>query len=169
MSGGDGSLMINKKKKIGILTQVAIFFVISILASGFITLYSQHVVSDVLVKSQTENLADRVADEVRLAIMEYPAHDWLLRYWYEYYDELEIEYDTDYEQSTVTREKSVLLNRHCPNLLFKYARQEEIEALSPEDQKLYAEITYSWLITRINQIKRAHAVDYLFSVSTDNT
>ena len=169
MSGGDGSLMINKKKKIGILTQVAIFFVISILASGFITLYSQHVVSDVLVKSQTENLADRVADEVRLAIMEYPAHDWLLRYWYEYYDELEIEYDTDYEQSTVTREKSVLLNRHCPNLLFKYARQEEIEALSPEDQKLYAEITYSWLITRINQIKRAHDVDYLFCVSTDNT
>ena len=169
MSGGDGSLMINKKKKIGILTQVAIFFVISILASGFITLYSQHVVSDVLVKSQTENLADRVADEVRLAIMEYPAHDWLLRYWYEYYDELEIEYDTDYEQSTVTREKSELLNRHCPNLLFKYARQEEIEALSPEDQKLYAEITYSWLITRINQIKRAHDVDYLFCVSTDNT
>ena len=161
--------MINKKKKIGILTQVAIFFVISILASGFITLYSQHVVSDVLVKSQTENLADRVADEVRLAIMEYPAHDWLLRYWYEYYDELEIEYDTDYEQSTVTREKSELLNRHCPNLLFKYARQEEIEALSPEDQKLYAEITYSWLITRINQIKRAHDVDYLFCVSTDNT
>ena len=125
MSGGDGSLMINKKKKIGILTQVAIFFVISILASGFITLYSQHVVSDVLVKSQTENLADRVADEVRLAIMEYPAHDWLLRYWYEYYDELEIEYDTDYEQSTTCflntqgRRKSKLFRRRIKSSMPK--------------------------------------------------
>ena len=161
--------MINKKKKIGILTQVAILFVISILASGFFTLYSQHVVSDAFVKGRTESLADRVADELRLAVMEYPAHDWLLRYWYEYCDELEIEYDTDYEQSTVTREKSELLNRHCPDLLFKYATQEEIEALSPDDQKLYAEITYSWLITRINQIKRSHNVAFLFCISTDNT
>ena len=169
MSGGDGSFMINKKKKIGILTQVAILFVISILASGFFTLYSQHVVSDAFVKGRTESLADRVADELRLAVMEYPAHDWLLRYWYEYCDELEIEYDTDYEQSTVTREKSELLNRHCPDLLFKYATQEEIEALSPDDQKLYAEITYSWLITRINQIKRSHNVAFLFCISTDNT
>ena len=169
MSGGDKSLMINKKKKIGILTQVAILFVISILASGFFTLYSQHVVSDVFVKGRTESLADQVAEEVRLAVKEYPAHDWLLRYWYEHCDELEIEYDTDYEKSTVTREKSELLNRHCPDLLFKYATQEEIEALSPDDQKLYAEITYSWLITRINQIKRSHNVAFLFCISTDNT
>ena len=93
--------MIKKKKKIGIIGQVAILFVISILASGFLTFYTQHVVSDAFVKSRTENLADQAADEVRLSIMEYPAHDWLLRYWYEHFDELEIEYDTDYEQSTV--------------------------------------------------------------------
>ena len=169
MSGGDESLMIEKKKKTGILIQVAILFVISILASGFLTLYSQHVVSDALVKRQMESLADQVGDETRLAVMEYPAHDWLLRYWYEHYDELEIEYDTDYEQSSETREKCELLSLDCPTLHFKYAGQEEIEALSPEDQKLYAEITYSWLITRVNQIKRSHDVDYLFCVSTDNT
>ena len=161
--------MIKKKKKIGIIGQVAILFVISILASGFLTFYTQHVVSDAFVKSRTENLADQAADEVRLSVMEYPAHDWLLRYWYEHFDELEIEYDTDYEQSTVTREKCEQLHLHCPTLLFKYAAQDQIEALSPEDQKLYAEITYSWLITRINQIKRSQDVDYLFCVSTDNT
>ena len=53
--------------------------------------------------------------------------------------------------------------------MLKYASTEEIEALSEENQKLYAEITYSWLITRINQIKRTHNTDYLFCVSTDNT
>ena len=161
--------MKRKKKKIGIITQVAILFVISILASGLFTHYTQYVVSENYVKRQTENFADEVAQEVRSSVMEYPAHDWLLRYWYEHFDELEIEYDTDYEKSTVTREKSELLSAHCPDLQCKYASQDQIEALSPEDQELYAEITYSWLITRINQIKRAQKVDYLFCVSTDNT
>ena len=161
--------MINKKKKVGIIIQVAILFAISILASGLFTFYTQLVISDSFVKRRTESLADRVADEVNFAVMEIPAHDWLLNYWYEHFDELEIEYDTDYEQSTLTREKCDLLNSHCPTLLLKYASPEQIEALSPEDQKLYAEITYSWLITRVNQIKRSHNVDYLFCVSTDNT
>lgn len=161
--------MIRKKKKIGIMAQVAILFVISILASGFFTYYTQYVVSDNYVKRQIENLADKVGEEVRQSVMEYPAYNWLLRYWYENSDQLEIEYDTDYARSTVTREKSELLNDHCPDLQCKYASQDQIEALSPEDQKLYAEVTYSWLITRINQIKRAHKVDYLFCVSTDNT
>ena len=169
MSGGDGSLMIMKKQKVGIITQIAILFVISILASGFFTFYTQHVISDAFVKGQTESLADRVVGEVRLSVMEFPAHNWLLKYWHEHYDELEIEYDTDFEESTLTREKCELLNRHCPTLLFRYARQDQVEALSPEDQKLYAEIAYSWLITRINQIKRSHNVDFLFCVSTDNT
>lgn len=161
--------MINKKKKVGIIIQVAILFAISILASGLFTFYTQLVISDSFVKRRTESLADRVADEVNFAVMEIPAHDWLLNYWYEHFDELEIEYDTDYEQSTLTREKCDLLNSHCPTLLLKYASPEQIEALSPEDQKLYAEVTYSWLITRVNQIKRSHNVDYLFCVSTDNT
>ena len=161
--------MIMKKQKVGIITQIAILFVISILASGFFTFYTQHVISDAFVKGQTESLADRVVGEVRLSVMEFPAHNWLLKYWHEHYDELEIEYDTDFEESTLTREKCELLNRHCPTLLFRYARQDQVEALSPEDQKLYAEIAYSWLITRINQIKRSHNVDFLFCVSTDNT
>ena len=39
--------------------------------------------------------------------------------------------------------------------------------LPEEDQKLYAEITYSWLITRLNEIKQACHVDYLFCVVTE--
>ena len=82
---------------------------------------------------------------------------------------MEIEYDTDYEQGDAVREKAELLQTHCPGFQLKYATEEQVEALSAEDQKLYAEITYSWLITRINQIKRSYRVDYLFCVSTDNT
>ncbi|MBP5207214.1 MAG: SpoIIE family protein phosphatase [Clostridia bacterium] len=38
-----------------------------------------------------------------------------------------------------------------------------------EDQKLYAEVAYSWLITRLNQIKRAYHINFLFCVATDET
>jgi len=51
----------------------------------------------------------------------------------------------------------------------KYLDTLEIKALPKEDQKLYAEIAYSWLITRINQIKRTYQVDYLFCVLSDET
>jgi hypothetical protein len=42
---------------------------------------------------------------------------------------------------------------HQPSLDLQYASTEEIEALPERDQKLYAEIIYSWLITRADQIK----------------
>ena len=50
---------------------------------------------------------------------------------------------------------------------FKYLTEEELETYSPEDQKLYAEIAYSWLITRLDQIKMTNGIDYLFGVVTE--
>ena len=44
----------------------------------------------------------------------------------------------------------------------------DIRELSNADQRLYAEITYSWLLTRLNQIKRAYGMDFLFIVVTDD-
>ena len=46
--------------------------------------------------------------------------------------------------------------------MLQYAGTDEILAMTPEDQKLYAEITYSWMITRLNKIKRSHNIDFLF-------
>lgn len=159
--------MIMKRKKIGILTQVAILFAISILASGIFTYYTQHMVSVTNVKKQTEMTAEEVAAEVKKCVEEYPAHEWLLRYWYEHSEELDIEYDAEYQTGTRTEEKCRLLRSHCPDLQLLYVTTEEIESLAEEDRKLYAEITYSWLITHVNQIKRSYKIDYLFCVSTD--
>ena len=142
--------MIMKRKKIGILTQVAILFAISILASGIFTYYTQHMVSVTNVKKQTEMTAEEVAAEVKKCVEEYPAHEWLLRYWYEHSEELDIEYDVEYQTGTRTEEKCRLLRSHCPDLQLLYVTTEEIESLTEEDRKLYAEITYSWLITHVN-------------------
>ncbi len=157
------------KRRTGIIPQVTKFFAISILAIGLFTFFTQQMIAETKVKKQTERLAAEVAGEVSASVKEYPAYEWLLRYWYEHSDDLDIEYDVNFRKGTLTEKKVQLLEEHCPDLQLNYASVSDVRALSAEDQKLFAEVTYSWLITRINQIKRSFGIDYLFCVSTDNT
>ena len=157
-----------KKKKIhGIIPQIALLFAIGVLTSGILTFFSQRSLSDENVRKEVEDLAREIAEETRLAISEFPACDWLVEYWYTHSDELDIEYDVIFGPNTRTEAKAREFTSRHPEIQMRYARQEELEPLPEEDQKLYAEVTYSWLITRINEIKRAHHVDYLFCVVTE--
>jgi serine phosphatase RsbU (regulator of sigma subunit) len=49
----------------------------------------------------------------------------------------------------------------------KYVSEYDLLGMTEEDRKLYAEIAYSWLTDRIDQIKNVHDVDYLFVVMTE--
>ncbi len=159
--------MKKEKAKTGIIQQVAVLSVFAVMFMGVATYFTQHEMSDRNVQKQVEMAASETAGEVTMALEEYPAEEWLIRYWYEHCDEMDIEYDTDYRTSTVTREKDRLLAQRHPDLQVRYASAQEIDALPEEDQKLYAEAAYSWLITRVNEIKQAHDVDYLFCVLTE--
>ncbi len=155
------------KNKGSIILEVAILMMIGVIVAGQLTYNTQRILSRKSINHETELLASRVSDEVAAAVNEYPASKWLMRYWYEHSAELDIEYDVDFSENTKTEEKCRLFTERHPQALLKYMTTEEVEALSPEDQKLYAEITYSWLITRVNQIKRNHAVSFLFCVITE--
>ena len=91
-----------ERTKGSIIQQVTAFFLLGVLATGLITFVSQHHISDSFVKSQLEDRASNIAEEVKLAIEEYPAYDWLIRYWYEHSDSLDIEYDADFSAETET-------------------------------------------------------------------
>ncbi|MBQ6536025.1 MAG: PP2C family protein-serine/threonine phosphatase [Firmicutes bacterium] len=161
--------MTNRRKRMGIIPQVAILFAIGVLATGIITYLAQHLLSDASVNRYMESVAADIASDVKLAVTEYPAYEWLMRYWYEHDDELDIEYDAVFAQGTQTEEKCRLFSERHPEIQLRYADTQQIEALPEEDQKLYAEIIYSWLITRIDQIKAAYKTDFLFCVLTDET
>ncbi len=154
--------MPGKKKRIGLIPQVGIIFLVAMLLSGIFALFAQRQYSNERVVWQFEHSASELAQEMRYAFEEYPAYEWLLKYWYEHCDEMDIEYDSDYQSMTRTEQRCRLLQLHNPDFQFKYANQTVVEAMSAEDQKLYAEIVYSWLITRINQIKRTHSVVFLY-------
>ena len=155
-------------RRIGLIPQVAIMFAIGVLLTGLITFYSQRDNAEDKVKEDMGAFARYVTKEVDLCVREYPAHDWLLNYWYEHAGDLDLEYDVEYDdENTETEAKCRYFSGKYPELQLKYLTAEEVEALPEEDQKIYAEITYSWLITRINQIKRTHNIDFIFCVLTE--
>ena len=159
--------MRKSKLKISIIIDVSILFLIGILVTGIITYFAESRLSDTSVKKQTEQKSEEIADETRLAITEFPAYNWLIRYWYSHPLLLDIEYDALFEDNTRTVEKCNLFTEHQPDLQLRYLTDEQCEALPEEDQKLYAEIAYSWLLTRINQIKKSNNIDYVFCVVTE--
>ena len=154
------------KIKIGIIPLVAVLFAISILVTGVSVYFSQRFSTDDSVRKQMEKLAAEVADETEMAIKEYPAYEWLIKYWYEHSGELDIEYDMYFGERNITKRKLTEFTERNPQILMKYTNVDELEALPVYDQKLYAEITYSWLITHLNEIKRSYHVDFLFCVIT---
>ena len=159
--------MKQEKSRISIIIEVAILFLIGILTTGILTYFSETRLADDSVKNQTEIHAAEIANDVKSAVMEYPACEWLIRYWYAHPDTMDIEYDADFSSQNQTLEKCRTFSERHPELELRYMDAEQCSALSEEDQQLYAEIAYSWLITRIDQIKQSYRVDYLFCVISE--
>lgn len=65
---------------------------------------------------QKEN-AESSAEDLAGYLESFPASDWLIRYWYDHYDELDIEYDSPYSADTVTAGKYSLLMERNPGFI----------------------------------------------------
>ena len=159
--------MKREKRKYSLLLQVSVLFLIGVILTGILTYICETYLYDKSVKRQTELHASEIAEETKRAVKEYPAYEWLLRYWYSHPGELDIEYDSDFSAGTRTEQKCREFNSRHPDMQLKYLSGIQADALSAEDQKLFAEIVYSWLITRVDQIKQAYHVDYLFCVVSE--
>ena len=154
-------------KRGGIILQVAILFALAVITTGILTYITQHAQADANVKVQAENRSEEIANEVTLAVREFPAFRWLINYWYKNYEILDIDYDSEFVEGTKTERKYQLFSSRNPDVRIKYVGEYEIENFSEDDKALYAEICYSWLLTRINQIKQTYKLDYLFCVITE--
>ena len=159
--------MTEKIRFTSILKQLAALFLAGLILTGWITYSSQLFKTETSVKDQKETIAAEVAEETKLAIMEYEAYKWLFRYWYSHSADLDIEYDAAYNNGTKTVEKVKSFAERHPETHLKYVSEYDLLGMTEEDRKLYAEIAYSWLTDRIDQIKNVHDVAYLFVVMTE--
>ncbi|MBR4456053.1 MAG: serine/threonine-protein phosphatase [Solobacterium sp.] len=160
-------LKIERKKKTGLVLQIDLIVALGIILINIVVYFSQNKISSGKVKGRMLSYATETVTEMTDAVQEYPAYSYLLRYWYEHRDELTPEYDVNYRTGTRTEEMYRQFSEAHPGFLIPYATEEEVKALSEEDQRVYAEIVYSWLIMRINEIKQNSAADFLFCILTD--
>ena len=91
---------------ISIIWQITILFVIGVLVVGSIMAAAQYKQSLDAVNSQLTESANKTARDITTYLNHFPARDWLLRYWYEHYDELDIDYDTKHEIDDAVAEKA---------------------------------------------------------------
>ena len=159
--------MLDKTKFRSILRQLAILFFIGLIVIGWITYSSQLFRTETSIKNQQESIASEIAEEVKIAVNEYTASNWLFNFWYEHTDEMLIEYDSANNSGKVTPAKAETFSSRHPGLHIEYATEEDLNGLNFTDQKVYAEVSYSWILDRLDQIKMAHHVDYLFIVMTE--
>ncbi len=154
-------------KKFGLIPQLYMLVLAAIVVIGVITQVSEFQIQSRSVKAQMAERAVEAATDTFESLKEYPAYEWLLRYWAAHADDLEVEYDAGFTDGTVTEEKIALLLQRHPDLRLHYCTEEELEALSEEDRRLYAEIAYAWILNRFNSIKKTFECDFLYCVVTD--
>ncbi|MBR0159790.1 MAG: PP2C family protein-serine/threonine phosphatase [Oscillospiraceae bacterium] len=155
------------RKNIGMLKQIAILFAVSVVLIGLITSLSLYVVTRNHVDDDLVSRAHAVAADASSYILHFPSHQWLFRYWYENYETMDLQYEVDFAADEPTAEKYGQLNARQEEFLMDYATDADVEALPPEDQKLFAEILYSWLLTRLDSMAKGYECDYLFVASTE--
>ena len=153
-------------KRHSIIQQMAAIFLIGILIVGLLTfLLVQHRTSR-SIETQVESIANNITEEAIQAITDYPGYEFLLEYWYKHAGELEIEYDATYEDAPKTELQNQIWNKRHPDLPLEYIDSRKIRKMSADDQRIYAEIMYSRVITRLNQIKASSNTEFLFVIHT---
>ena len=149
---------VKKKKKfierlprVSLILEVAIFFVLGLLITGVISYAILKRQYNETVKTEKEQYAGYVVIDVLKSIARYPAADWLLDYWWVHASELDPEYvGARFSDTQSTINKTLELRKNHPELLIEHAEVEQVEALSPAEQKSYAEIIYNRVKTDID-------------------
>ena len=76
----------------GLIAQTYILIIIGVTIIGIFTYVTQYQIAKETVRSRTRERASEAVGAVVSSIKEYPAYDWLLSYWAEHAEELDIEY-----------------------------------------------------------------------------
>ena len=97
-----------RKYKIGLLIEVAIFFFVSIVLTGHLSHIVLSHIADRSVEIDKEILSEGIAKDVKYSLRQYACYDWVIAYWIEHMDEMDVEYDKNID--TAVKEKDFLKN-----------------------------------------------------------
>ena len=158
----DKSYKKNSKTKFSLAGLVLIF---SLLATILTALLSRVILKNNAEKSVTDakrQLAAEIKEDIVHTIKAFPAHEWLLTYWYQHRTAMDVEY----YGTEVTQRKAKEFATNT-GLATDYVTIEDIEAMSEENRALYAEVIYNQTLGLLNLLKDNYNVNYLSVIVTD--
>ena len=158
----DKSYKKNSRTKFSLAGLVLIF---SLLATILTAILSYFILKNNAEKSVTDakrQLAAEIKEDIVHTIKAFPAHEWLITYWYEHKDTMEVEY----YGTEVTQRKAKEFATNT-GLATDYVTIEDIEAMSGENRALYAEVIYNQTLGLLNLLKDNYNVNYLSVIVTD--
>ena len=145
------------KTRFSLAGQVLIFSMLAAILTALLSyIVLKHNV-DKRVQDEKVNLAEDLTNDIVKTVKGYPAYKWLLTYWLEQGEALDVEY----EFTDKTIEKAKLFSEKHPGLVIDYVTTEELEAMPEEDRKLYAEVVYNQMIALMNMMKEIYNPSYL--------
>ena len=158
----DKSYKKNSRTKFSLAGLVLIF---SLLATILTAILSYFILKNNAEKSVTDakrQLAAEIKEDIVHTIKAFPAHEWLLTYWYQHRTAMDVEY----YGTEVTQRKAKEFATNT-GLATDYVTIEDIEAMSEENRALYAEVIYNQTLGLLNLLKDNYNVNYLSVIVTD--
>ncbi len=146
--------------------QVSVFFLVGILLTGFLSYFILTDNADKNVVEEKKNLSSGIATDVDSSIREVKSHEWVIAYLSKHLQDETL--DLEYDCSEKTEEKTRDLTSRNKGLSIYEATAEELDRLSEEEQKIYAEIVFNKWLSRLNNLKMAYHVSYLYFLATND-
>ncbi len=152
-------------KKNALFAQITIFFLIGLILTTALAGVVLKRIADKNVLRERDALSSGITADVEDSIRQYRAYEWILGYLIEHAaDGLDLEYDSSEETEIKEAE---LLSRQS-GLTLTGAAAEQLERLSAQDQKTYAEVVYNHWMRRLNGMKMDYNASYLYIVAVDD-
>ena len=152
-------------KKNALFTQITIFFLIGLTLTALLSGAIMRRIADRNVLRERDVLSSGILEDVEKSMKEYQSYEWVFDYLITHSsDGLDLEYDSS--EKTIAKEAEFLGRQ--PGLTLTGVTAEQLDKMSPEDQKIFAEIIYNHWMRRLNDMKQAYDATYLYIVAVDD-
>lgn len=152
------------KKRISVFTEIIIYFCIATVLIGIVASITVATTTTQSVLNQKEKQAESIFDDLQSFLDQYESIDFLIKYWLDHRDSLDVEYDSN----ILSSKKFQDFGKRNSNFSTMMATEEQIRNLPESEKKVYAEIAYNRIISRFNHMRKAYDVDYIFCLAVDD-
>ncbi|MCR4837310.1 MAG: SpoIIE family protein phosphatase, partial [Eubacterium sp.] len=162
--------LIPRIPRVSMIVQVAILFLVGLVITGWISYVIMKRQFEETVRNQREIVSVSVLYNVYSDLSRYDAHDWLLKYWWDHRDELDVEYEPNsLFMAQTSKKKALELRRKYPDLTLEHVSEGVLDyVFNKHEQKMYAEVFYNRACGHFDDARILYQMDEIYLLVVDD-